>query len=307
MPKILVTGGAGFIGSNLVDELVKRGHKVSVIDNLSTGQKEYLNARAKFYKADICSPAIDKIFKHEKFDYVFHLAAQVDVRVSVAKPEFDNQVNALSSYHIFKNCGLNKVKKIIFISTGGALYGDCLKPASEQTLIQPVSPYAINKYAAERYLEFCRELYGLDYVVLRLANVYGPRQYKGGECGIIGIFTYNMVAGRSSVLYGDGSKTRDFVYVDDVVQACLKAMLAKAGGVFNIGNGREISLKQIISAIKKAASEKFVYKIKPDRSGEVQRSVLNSQKAKKILGWRAKVKLTDGIRKTIEWAMEQKK
>lgn len=305
MSKILVTGGAGFIGSNLVDELIKRGHQVSVIDNLSSGKKEYLNAKAKFYKADICSPAVDKIFKREKFDYVFHLAAQVDVRISVAKPEFDNQVNALGSYRIFKNCGLNRVKKVIFISTGGALYGDCLKPATEQTLIQPGSPYAIHKYAAERYLEFCRELYGLDYTVLRLANVYGPRQYKGGECGVIGIFTYNMIAGRSSVLYGDGSKTRDFVYVADVVQACLKAMPAKSGGVFNIGNGREISLKQIISAIKKAAPKKFVYKQKPDRPGEVRRSVLNSLKARKILGWQAKVKLADGIRKTIGWAGEQ--
>lgn len=306
MPKILVTGGAGFIGSNLVDELIKRGHEVSVIDDLSSGQKEYLNARAKFYQADICSPAVDKIFKREKFDYVFHLAAQVDVRVSVVKPELDNQINALGSYRIFKNCGLNKVKKVIFISTGGALYGDCLKPADEQTLVQPVSPYAINKYAAERYLEFCRELYRLDYAVLRLANVYGPRQYKGGECGVIGIFTYNLLAGQPSVLYGDGSKTRDFVYVADVVDACLKAMPAKAGGVFNIGNGREISLKEIIDAIKKAAPKKFVYRKEPDRPGEVRRSSLNSLRAKKILGWQAKVKLADGLRKTIEWAREQK-
>lgn len=307
MPKILVTGGAGFIGSNLVDELVKLGHRISVIDDLSTGKKEYLNAKAKFYKADICSPAADKIFKREKFDYVFHLAAQIDVRKSVADPDFDNKVNAMGSYRVFKNSGLNKVKKVIFISTGGALYGDCLEPVTEQTLIRPLSPYAIHKYAAERYLEFCRELYGLDYIVLRLANVYGPRQFKGGECGVIGIFTYNMVAGRPNVLYGDGSKTRDFVYVDDVVEACLKAMSAKAGGVFNIGNGQEISLKEIISAIKKVAGKKFVYKIKPDRPGEAQRSVLNSQKAKKILGWRAKVKLTDGLRKTLKWVMEQKK
>lgn len=307
MSKILLTGGAGFIGSNLVDELAKRGHQVSVIDDLSSGKKEYLNARAKFYKVDICLPAVDKIFKQEKFEYVFHLAAQVDVRVSVAEPEFDNQVNAMGSYRIFKNCGLNKVKKVIFISTGGALYGDCLKLADEKTLIQPVSPYAINKYAAERYLEFCRELYGLDYAILRLANVYGPRQYKGGECGVIGIFTYNMIAGQPSVLYGDGSKTRDFVYVADVVDACLKAMSFKVSGVFNIGNGREISLKQIIDAIKKVAGKKFVYQREKDRPGEVQRSSLNSSKAKKILGWQAKVELEDGIRRTIEWAAEREK
>ena len=304
--KILVTGGAGFIGSNLVDGLVKLGHKVCVIDNLSTGKKAYLNPKSKFYKVDICSPAIDKIFKKEKFDYVFHLAAQIDVRKSVAEPEFDNKVNAMGSYRVFKNSGLSKVKKVIFISTGGALYGDCLKPATEETLIQPVSPYAIHKYAAERYLAMYGELAGLKHVILRLANVYGPRQYSDGECGVIGIFTYNIAKSRSSVLYGDGSKTRDFVYVADMVQACLKAMASKENGIFNIGSGREISMNEIIKAIKKAAGKKFVYKKEPDRPGEVQRSVLNSAKAKKILGWRARVKLADGIKNTINWVENNK-
>jgi len=306
MSKILVTGGAGFIGSNLVDELVKRGNKVSVIDNLSTGKKEYLNPKAKFYKIDICSPGINKIFKHKKFDYVFHLAAQIDVRQSVANPEFDNQVNAIGSYRIFKNCGINKVKKVVFISTGGALYGDCLKPATEETLIQPLSPYAIHKYAAERYLELCKDLYGLNYSVLRLANVYGPRQYSGGECGVVGVFTYNVAMGKTSALWGDGSKTRDFVYVADVISACFKAMSAKQVGVFNIGNGEEISILQIIDAIKKAAGKKFVYKKEPDRPGEVERSALNSQKAKKILGWQPQTKLEQGIKKTVNWVINKK-
>ncbi len=305
MFKILVTGGAGFIGSNLVDELVKRGHRVSVIDNLFSGKKEYLNPKAKFYKADICSPAIGKIFKQEKFDYVFHLAALIDVRFSVANPEFDNQVNAMGGLNVFKRSGENKVKKVIFISTGGALYGDCLKPADEKTLIQPLSPYAIHKYSAERYLELCGELYGLKHAVLRLANVYGPRQYKGGECGVIGIFTANLIAGKPSVLYGDGLKTRDFVYVSDVVEACLKAMASNQVGVFNIGNGKEISMNEIIKAVKKAAGEKFVYKKEKNRLGEVRRSVLNSEKARKILGWRPKVKLDQGIKNTIAWAMKQ--
>ncbi|MFA5359799.1 MAG: NAD-dependent epimerase/dehydratase family protein [Patescibacteria group bacterium] len=305
--KILVTGGAGFIGSNLVDELVKRGHKVFVVDNLSTGKKNNLNSKAKFYKIDIRSASISKIFKREKFDYVFHLAAQIDVRKSVADPIFDNQVNAMGSFNIFKNAGINKVKKIVFISTGGALYGDCLKPATEESLIQPVSPYAIHKYAAERYLELCKELYGLKYAVLRLANVFGPRQYSGGECGVIGIFTYNLVAGKPSVLYGDGSKTRDFVYVADVVSACLKAIQTKHDGIFNIGNHKEISMNQIINGIKKAAGKKFIYKKEKDRLGEVRRSVLNSAKAKKILGWSPKIKLDQGIKRTIDWAMANKK
>jgi len=306
MKKCLVTGGAGFIGSNLVDELIRQDYEVVVVDNLSTGKKEYLNPRAKFYKADICSPAMDKIFKQEKFDYVFHLAAQIDIRQSVADPQFDNKVNAMGSWRIFKNSGLNKIKKVIFISTGGALYGDCDKPATEQTLIQPTSPYAIHKYTAERYLALCSEVYGLEYSILRLANVYGPRQYKGGECGVIGIFTSNIVNGLASVLYGDGSKTRDFVYVSDVVTACIGAVESKEVGVFNIGNGQEISMLQIIEAIKKVAGKKFIYKKEKNRAGEVQRSMLNSQKAKKILGWQAKVKFEDGIRDTINWVMEQK-
>lgn len=304
--KILVTGGAGFIGSNLVDELVKRGHQVSVIDNLSNGKTENLNPQAKFHKVDICSPAIDKIFKKEKFDYVFHLAAQIDVRKSVEDPEFDNRVNAMGSYRIFKNCGINKVKKVVFISTGGALYGDCLKPATEETLIKPVSPYAIHKYAAERYLELCRDLYDLNYVVLRLANVYGPRQYSGGECGVVGIFTHNVAVGKVSTLWGDGSKTRDFVYVADVVSACLKAMDFKQIGVFNIGNGQEISMNQIVKAIKKVAGKKFVCRKEQNRPGEVQRSVLNSSKVKKVLGWRPQTSLEQGIKNTIDWALNKK-
>ncbi|MDO9399722.1 MAG: NAD-dependent epimerase/dehydratase family protein [bacterium] len=305
MSKILVTGGAGFIGSNLVDKLINQGNEVVVIDNLSTGKKENINPKVKFYNADICSLAIDEIFKNEKFDYVFHLAAQIDVRVSVANPEFDNKVNAIGSYNIFKNCGLNKIKKVVFISTGGALYGDCLKPASEKTLIQPVSPYAIHKYSAERYLELCYDLYNLDYVVLRLANVFGPRQYSGGECGVIGLFTYNIANNKSSTLYGDGSKTRDFVYVSDVVVACLKAITVKQRGVFNIGNGKEISILQIINVIKKIAGKKFIYKQEKNRIGEVQRSVLDSAKAKKILDWEPRVKLEQGLKNTIDWAMKK--
>jgi len=302
MSKYLVTGGAGFIGSNLVDELINQGNEVVVMDNLSTGKKENLNSKAKFYKIDIRASTVDKIFKHENFDYVFHLAAQIDVRASIAFPEFDNKVNAMGSYNIFKNSGLNKVKKVIFISTGGALYGDCLKPAKEQTLIQPISPYAIHKYSAERYLELCYDLYNLDYVVLRLANVYGPRQYSGGECGVIGIFIHNIINNKPIALYGDGAQTRDFVYVSDVVSACLKAMAVKDRGVFNIGNGKEISILKIIDAIKKAVCKKFICEKKKARVGEARRSVLNSFKAKKTLNWKPRISLVQGIKNTIDWA-----
>ncbi|MEK7203292.1 MAG: NAD-dependent epimerase/dehydratase family protein, partial [Patescibacteria group bacterium] len=213
-----------------------------------------------------------------------------------------NKVNAMGSYNIFKNSGLNKVKKVIFISTGGALYGECLKPAKEQTLIQPISPYAIHKYAAERYLELCYALYNLNYVVLRLANVYGPRQYSGGECGVIGIFIHNIINNKPIALYGDGAQTRDFVYVSDVVSACLKAMAVKDRGVFNIGNGKEISILEIINAIKKSACKKLICKKKKARIGEARRSVLNSFKAKKRLNWNPKISLVQGIKNTIDWA-----
>lgn len=305
MSKILVTGGAGFIGSNLVDELIKLGHKVVIIDNISSGRRENLNPKAKLYELDVCSPSIDKIFKQEKFEYVFHLAAQVNVNTSINWPEADNQVNAMGSLHIFRNCGLNKVKKAIFISSGGALYGDCLEPAKEESFIQPISPYGIHKYAAERYLEMCHELYGLNYGILRLANAYGPRQYSGGECGVIGIFTYNIAKGKPSVLYGDGSKTRDFVYVADAVDACLKLMSSKYNGIFNIGNGKEISLMEVIEAIKKVAGKKFIFKKEKDRPGEVVKSVLDSSKAKKILGWSAKTDLEQGLKKAIEWVINR--
>lgn len=301
MAKILVTGGAGFIGSNLVDELVKRGHGVVVIDNLSTGKKNYLNSSAKFYQVDICSDKIGKIFKDENFDYVFHLAAQIDVRKSVDDPVFDNKINALGSLKIFEQCQAGVVKKVIFVSTGGGLYGDTEVPATEENLIEPLSPYAIHKYTAERYLELQRVLHDLDYVILRPANVYGPRQYRGGEGAVIGVFTNNVVNQKSSIVYGDGTKTRDFLYVEDAVKAFIKALESKHYGVFNIGTGRETSINQLIETIEKVTGTEFIYNRAEDKPGEVWCSVLNCQKAEKLLNWRSTTELDIGIEKTLAW------
>ena len=305
MHKILVAGGAGFIGSHLVDKLIDLGDEVVVIDNLYSGKKEYINPQAKFYEVDIRSKEISDIFAAEKFDYVFQLAAQIEVPRSVKEPEFDNHVNAMGSLNVFKNSAETGVKKVIFMSTGGALYGDCTSPATEETLIRPTSPYAIHKYAAERYLRVLNEEEGLEYAVLRPANVYGPRQYKGGECGVIGVFTSNALKDEASILYGDGSKTRDYVFVDDLINACLAVIKEKVKGVYNIGREIEISNFEIIKAIEKVTGKKFNFSFAPDKAGEVKRSVLNYTKVKNDIGWEPTVDLETGIRRTLDWLKQQ--
>lgn len=301
MAKCLVTGGAGFIGSNLVDALIERGDEVVIIDDLSTGKREYVNERAKFYEVDINSDQVADIFNNEKIDCVFHLAAQIDVRKSVTDPMFDNYVNAQGSFNIFKKAAEAGVKKVIFVTTGGALYGDCIAPATEENLVRPNAPYGIHKYAAEGYLEVFRETHGLKSCILRLANVYGPRQYKGGECGVVGIFTFNHANKEKSYLFGDGSKTRDYVFVDDVVRAIVSVFDNAIEGVYNIGTGRETSILEIIAAIKKTTGEEFDYEQKDDRPGEVQRSVLSYAKAKRDMSWEPQVDLEAGIKKTFDW------
>ena len=301
MTKSIVTGGAGFVGSHLVDRLIEAGHEVVVIDNLITGKKDYINPKARFYETDICDEKIKDIFEKEKPNYVFHLAAQIDIKTSVEDPVFDNKVNALGSLNIFLAAAKQNVKKIIFVSTGGALYGDCLKPANENTLIEPTSPYAIHKYTAERYLEFIKELHGTPYSIVRPANIYGPRQYKGGECGVVSIFTHNHFVSKPSILFGDGSKTRDYVYVMDVIEGIVAAMKEGVSGVFNIGSSKEINNLEIIKMIEKISDKKFDFKFAPDKPGEVKHSCLNCLLAKKELGWQAKVELEDGIKKVFEW------
>lgn len=303
MSKILVTGGAGFIGSTLVDRLIELDHQVVVVDNLYSGKKEYLNEKAFFYQVDICdNNSLADIFSKESFDYVYHLAAQIDVRKSVEDMAFDNQINILGSLNILQNCHKYKVKKIFFSSSGGASYGfPEIIPTPETSPTYPVSPYGINKLCFEKYLNYFYKVFGQKYLSFRLANVYGPRQYKGGEAGVVAIFANNAVEGKASYIYGDGLQTRDFVYVDDVVAAFISGLDSDFVGEINISTGREISLIDIVSAISEALGEDIKIEYQEAKLGEERRSCLDNLKAKNILNWEPQIFIKEGIAKTISW------
>lgn len=298
--KVLVTGGAGFIGSNLVDGLIEKGYEVAVIDNLSTGKREYLNEQAKFFEIDIIDQEkIQEIFEQEKFDYVFHLAAQISVSDSVKDPLFDNRVNAQGSFHIFDASSKTAVKKVLFVSTAG-LYGDLVQPGNEELNVKPLSPYTIHKFTAERYLELFRIEHGLKSVVLRLANVFGPRQFKGGEGAVVAVFTNNAMHDLPSTIFGDGSKTRDLIYVGDVVGACLKAISSDYQGVVNIGTGQRISILELFRTIERISGKKLELNFADDRPGEVRDSILDINRAQEVLDWQPLTDLEEGIRRTLD-------
>jgi len=305
MSKILVSGGAGFIGSTLVDKLILAGNQVVVIDNLFSGRQDYINPAAKFYKIDIGSPEISEIFKTEKFDFVYHLAAQIEVSKSMIDPIRDNQVNVLGAWNILENCRLNNIKKIIFSSTGGAIYGEADEiPTTESFPAYPISFYGIHKLTFEKYLNCYYRVYGLDYTILRFANVYGPRQFKGGEAGVIAIFIDNAVKGLESIQYGDGKQTRDFVYVDDVIEGLYLAKDITCHGEINIGSEIETNLLDIRRDIEKALGRKIIVKEVSGKPGEQRRSCLSYRRAKEVLNWEPKIKLEEGIKRTIEWAQK---
>jgi len=302
MSKVLVTGGAGFIGSTLVDKLISGGNEVIVIDDLSSGKKDYLNSAAKLYKIDICSPKVAKIFTKEKFDFVYHLAAQIDVRKSVADPIFDNKINVIGGLNIIENSYRNNVKKIIMASTGGAIYGEAEEiPTTENYPTYPLSPYGIHKLTLEKYLNYYYHVYGLNFTVLRFANVYGPRQFKGGEAGVIAIFVENGVNDKESLQFGDGLQTRDFVYVSDVVRGLYSAMTIDCPGEINISSGIESTLLDVRRSIEKALGREIKVKEMPGKLGEQRRSCLSYGRAKDVLGWEPKINLEEGISRTIAW------
>ncbi|MFA4999834.1 MAG: NAD-dependent epimerase/dehydratase family protein [Patescibacteria group bacterium] len=308
MSKILVTGGAGFIGSTLVDALVAAEEEVVVIDDLSSGKKEYLNPAARFYKVSICSPRLARIFRREKFDIVYHLAAQMDVRKSMDNPRFDNEINLRGGFNVLENCRLNKVKKIIFSSTGGAVYGDAEEiPTPETAPVYPLSFYGIHKLAFEKYLNCYFQVYGLNYTILRFANVYGPRQFKGGEAGVVSIFVDDAVHGLTSTQFGDGEQTRDFVYVGDVVRALVAAKEIDCRGEINIASGREISVLGIRKEIGDVLGAPLKIKEAPAKLGEQRRSCLSVRRAKEVLDWEPEMDFKEGIRRTLEWSRAQVK
>ncbi|MBI4744686.1 MAG: SDR family oxidoreductase [Actinobacteria bacterium] len=299
--KILLTGGAGFIGSHITDELIKEGWDVVIIDNLSTGRRENLNPKAKFYQIDIQSSDLEKIFKEEKPDYVNHHAAQVSVRNSVSDPVYDAQVNILGTLNLLENCVKQQVKKIIFASSGGAIYGEQEKfPADENHTANPLSPYGTAKLSAEHYLYYYKANYGLNYIALRYSNVYGPRQDPYGEAGVVAIFMNRIIKNMQPVINGDGKQTRDFVYVKDVVDANIKA-LNTGDGIFNIGTGVETSVNDLLGLIKDVSSAQIDEIYGPAKTGEQIRSVIDSSKADKVLGWEPQISLRDGLAKTFDY------
>ncbi|MBI4281164.1 NAD-dependent epimerase/dehydratase family protein [Candidatus Uhrbacteria bacterium] len=303
MPKkVLVTGGAGFIGSHLVDALVAHHYQVTVVDDLSLGVREQVNAKASFVRLDIRKPRIEEVVREVKPTVVFHLAAQIDPRVSVVDPSFDADVNVVGSLRLLEAARRVGVEKFIFASSGGAIYGGTEKlPTPETCLAHPFSPYGVSKLAFEEYLHCYYHVYGLPYVALRFSNVYGPRQSPKGEAGVVALFTRKMLHGEQPIINGDGKQTRDFVYVDDVVNANLLALPAEANGVYNIGTGLETSVNEIFRTLKKMIGVTTREAHGSAKIGEERRSVLANRKARRELGWRPTVALEEGLRRTVEW------
>ncbi len=301
--KVLVTGGAGFIGSNIVDELIERKHKVVIIDNLATGNIKNVNKKAKFYKVSVCDKKkIDDIFKKEKIDIVIHHAAQLDVRKSVADPCFDADVNIKGALNILEACKNTKVKKIIFASSGGTIYGECgTKAPDEKAFANPLSPYGVAKLSVEHYIKAYSELYGLKYTILRYANVYGPRQDVNGEAGVVAIFIGKMTANKEVFIFGNGKQLRDYVYVKDVVSANIKSLTKGNNEIINIGTQKTFSVNQLVKELSAITNYKNKPVFKPKRNGELFKSFLNISKAKKVLNWEPKVSIKEGLKNTVNY------
>jgi UDP-glucose 4-epimerase len=298
--RTLVTGGAGFIGSNLVDALLARGDEVHVLDDLSKGKRERVAAGATLHVADIRSP--EEIFDAARPELVFHLAAQADVRTSVEQPDHDADVNVIGTVRILEAARRHDAK-VVFSSTGGAIYGECDGPVAEDAPRQPLAPYGTSKLCGEEYLGTWNRLYGTGHVTLRFGNVYGPRQEPHGEAGVVAIFMGLLQGGGTPKIYGDGSQTRDYVYVGDVVDAMLRAA-AHDGGVYNVGTGTETSVLELYDAIVRVTGIEREPEHADARLGELQRSVLDPAAAARDLGWRPGTSLEDGLRKTWTWVQE---
>jgi UDP-glucose 4-epimerase len=300
--RTLVTGGAGFIGSNLVDALLARGDAVTVLDDLSTGRREYVAAGADLHEASVTDPAaVAGALASSEAEVVFHLAAQIDVRRSVADPAFDLAVNVGGTVTVLEAARAAGVRHVVFVSTGGAIYGEADEiPTPETCEARPMAPYGLAKLAAEGYVRLYEDLHGLRATTLRLSNVYGPRQDPLGEGGVVAIFCGLAVAGGAeATVYGDGEQTRDFVYVGDVVDAMLAAADGAPIGPYNVGTGEETSVNAL------AARLGLPTRPAPARAGEVFRSCLDPRRAARELGWTASTDLAAGLERTLEWARAQ--
>ncbi len=304
--KILITGGAGFIASNIADRYLELGHEVVIVDNLVTGQRDNIPPAATFYEMDICDPKLSNIFEKERPDVVSHHAAQMDVRKSVADPIYDATVNVLGSLNLLENCVKWGVKKVIFASTGGAIYGEQdYFPADEKHPLRPLSPYGITKLTTEKYLFFYKNTHGLTHTILRYANIYGPRQNPHGEAGVVAIFCTRMLNGEQPVINGDGKQTRDYVFVGDVVRANELALTRGDNGIFNVGTGKETDVNELFRKIAMHIDADIPERHGPAKPGEQMRSVLDASLIGREFGWQPSVDLEEGLKRTVAFFREK--
>ncbi len=304
--KILVTGGAGFIGSHVADAYIARGHDVHILDDLSGGREQNISKDAVFHQFDIRSKDAADLIRKERFEVICHHAAQMDVRRSVADPSYDADVNIRGFLNLMEAGREAGLKKVVFASTGGAIYGEPdYAPQDEDHALRPLSPYGITKLTTEKYLFFYEQQYGIQHVVLRYANVYGPRQNPYGEAGVVAIFTERMLEGKQPVIYGDGEQTRDYVFVEDVVQANVLALDHAGSGIFNVGTSRETSVNELFRLIRDQIDESIPEEHAEGKPGEQRRSILSFVNSEKHLRWKPSVHLESGIDKTVEWFRER--
>lgn len=304
--KVLVTGGAGFIGSHLVDRLIQEGHEVVVVDNLSTGKRRNLNRAARFYKIDIQSWRLERVFRNERPNIVMHLAAQMDVRKSVDNPIFDAQVNVLGMLNVLQQSVRHGVRKVVFSSSGGAIYGEQeIYPAPESHVMRPLSPYGISKLCGEQYLSYYQRVSGLQMVNLRYANVYGPRQDPDGEAGVVSIFIQKLLNNEQAIVNGNGRQTRDFVYVEDAVEANLAVMGQETQGTYNVGTGEETSINDLFRILIAHTNSTCKEVHGPAKSGEQVRSVIDSTKIRQELSWEPRTELREGLKRTVDYFRER--
>lgn len=300
--KVLVTGGAGFIASHISDALLAAGHEVVVIDDLSGGKRTNVPAAAKFYHADIRAPEVREIMRNERPDVLCHHAAQMDVRRSVADPAFDADVNVLGMINLLEGAREVGVKKVLFASSGGAVYGEQDDfPAAESHATRPLSPYGITKATGELYLFYYHAVHGLPYVALRYANVFGPRQDPHGEAGVVAIFTERLLDDKPPTINGDGKQSRDYVFVGDVVRANLKALESDLVGPVNIGTGIETDVNMLYTHLRVLTASPHQATHGPAKAGEQRRSVVSNHRAAEVLGWTPEVTLEEGLRRTVEF------
>ena len=300
--KILVTGGAGFIASHIADAFINEGHSVTVVDNLSQGFEKNVNLKAKFVKADITDKSLIELFEKEKFDVVNHHAAQMDVRKSVADPTYDANTNIIGTINLLQHSIKTGVKKFMFASTGGAVYGEQnYFPADENHPTSPCSPYGISKLSVEKYLFFYKFQYDFNYTILRYANIYGPRQNSKGEAGVVAIFTTKLLAGEQPVINGTGKQTRDYVYVGDVVKANLLTLKDDVCDIYNVGTSKETDVNELFNKLNSITNGKKEEKHGPTAPGEQMRSVVTSEKLFKKFNWKPSTTLDEGLKHTVEF------